>query len=360
MKIKSVELRRADIEMVRKVGTSLGGSGLCSGVVVTLRTDDNTFGIGWAHENAFIAGETVATIESVINEVMFPVLEGRDPHELPLIMEEIGKRLVFNYRAKAAIDMALHDIVSKAADVPLWGYLGGMLRDRIECIRMIGLKSPDEMAEEAHELRQQGFRHYKLKVDASPLDDDRIRAVSDAVGKECGIVLDANQAYTPKGIIQLVDRLHDLNIVVLEQPVAVGDIDGLALVRRSVKPLVEADESIYSLDDACRILEKGAADIVSLKVPKMGGLHFTRKIADLCQSAGIPNLIGGNIGPCVIDLVHVHLGCSHPNVTSFACEIGESLRLSRDIAYGLDIRDGTAFAGDKPGIGVEISPTFSN
>ena len=157
MKIKSVELRRADIEMVRKVGTSLGGSGLCSGVMVTLRTDDNAFGIGWAHENAFIAGETVATIESVINEVIFPVLKGRDPHEIPLIMEEIGKRLMFNYRAKAAIDMALHDIVSKAADVPLWGYLGGMLRDRIECIRMIGLKSPDEMAGRGARAAATGF-----------------------------------------------------------------------------------------------------------------------------------------------------------------------------------------------------------
>jgi L-alanine-DL-glutamate epimerase-like enolase superfamily enzyme len=360
MVVTSVKLRRATTSFTRQLATSLGGSAESAGVLVTMQTDNGITGVGWAHENPFIAGETVASIESVITEVILPVIEGQDPRNIAPMMEEIEKRLAFNYRAKAAVDIALHDLVAKDSGVPLSHILGGRIHESIDCIRMMGLDTPAEMAKEGSDLRAQGFRNFKLKIDGKADDADRIRAVCDAVGRDCGIVLDATQAYTPKGIIQLVDQLHECRIDILEQPVPVGDIDGLAMVRSSVAPLVEADESIRTMSDACRILEKQAADIISLKVPKMGGIYFTRKIADLCQSVGIPNLVGGNIGPCLIDLVHTHLACSHPNVTSFACEIGESQRLTRDIASGLDIRNGRAYVGDTPGIGATIFPEFSN
>ncbi len=101
-----------------------------------------------------------------------------------------------------------------------------------------------------------------------------------------------------------------------------------------------------------------SADIISLKVPKMGGLYWTRKIADLCQSAGIPNLVGATLGPCIIDLVHTHLACSHPNVTSFACEIGESQRMVPDIVSGMMIRNGEAYPSEAPGLGASITAEF--
>lgn len=352
--IRSCELERVERRMTRAVGTSLGRSDSAVGYIVRLVADDGLEGIGWAHENGFIAGETAASIRSVIEEVIAPVAIGRHAQDIAVVMEEVEKRLVFNYRAKAAIDMAMHDLSAKAAGIPVFRLLGGGRREAVECIRMIGLDTPQKMAEEAEELGALGFRHFKLKIDATDEDIDRVRAVAAVAGDGSKLVLDANQAYTPKQIIQLMDRLHDCPIAILEQPVPVHDIDGLALVRRSVRPLVEADESIRTPADAMRIIERQAADIISLKVPKMGGFYWTRKIADLCQSAGIPNLVGANVGSCIIDLAHTHLACSHPNITSFACEIGESMRLSGDVAEGLDIRAGRSYAPTTAGLGARL------
>jgi len=356
MIIKSVRLHRVDRRMTRSVGTSLGRAENMSGYVVQIDTDDGRTGIGWAHESYFIAGETAASIRSVIEEVISPVLIGRHAQDIAALMEEIEKRLVFNYRAKAGVDMALHDLAAQAAEIPLHRLLGGALRSSVDCIRMIGLDSPDAMTGEAEELQGRGFRHFKLKIDGKADDLERVRAVAAVMQPEGRLVLDANQAYSPKQIIQLVNRLHDCPaLAILEQPVPVHDIEGLALVRRNVDLLVEADEAIRTPADACRILERQAADIISLKVPKMGGLYWTRKIADLCQSVGVPNLVGANVGSCIIDLVHTHLACSHPNITAFACEIGESERLVTDVAEGLTIRDGRSILPERPGIGAQMN-----
>ncbi len=361
MLIRSVKLRSVNRPMTRAVATSLGNSANTAGFLVEIEVDNGLKGLGWAHENAYIAGETVGSIQSVIEDVMRPLLLGKNAFDIAVLMEDIEKRLMFNHRAKAAVDMALHDLAARAAGVPLYRYLGGSFRKSISCIRMVGLDSADAMVNEVVGMIGQGFRHFKLKIDGQKEDIDRVRAVAAVMGKEGRIVLDANQAYTPKQIIQFVNRLHDCPaIAILEQPTVVHDIEGLALVRRSVDMLVEADESIRTIGDAYRILEKNAADIVSLKVPKMGGLYWTRKIADLCQSAGVPNLVGANVGPCIIDLVHTHLACSHPNVTSFACEIGESQRMVTDVVTGMDIRDGQAYPSESSGLGATVQDDFKD
>lgn len=327
-----------------------------SGILVTI--DAGEFrGIGWAHENPFIAGETAGSIRAVIDGVIAPFIVGKDARDIATLMEGIERRLVFNYRAKAAIDLALHDVAARAAAVPLHRLLGGAWRDSVACIRMIGLDSPEAMAEEVRVLRAQGFEHFKLKIDAAPQDERRIRAVAELLGPGGKLVIDANQAYPPKGIVRLMDRLHDCAaIAIVEQPVPNHDIEGLALVRRAVRAEVEADEAVRTPGDAMRIIERGAADMISLKVSKMGGLYWTRKIADLCQAAGVPNRVGGHVGSAVVDIGHTHLACSHPNITAFGHEIGESRRLTDDVVDGLLLRDGRAYVSSEPGLGARLLP----
>jgi L-alanine-DL-glutamate epimerase-like enolase superfamily enzyme len=354
-------MHRVDRTLARSVGTSLGHVSQISGYLVRIVTEDDSIsGMGWAHENPFIAGETAESIRSVIDGIFSPFLIGKDPRDIAVLMEGLESRVVFNYRAKSAIDMALHDLTARAASVPLYRQLGGAFRSSIPCIRMLGLASPEEMAKEAQALQAEGFRHFKLKIDATAGDLDRVRAVAAVLGHDGRLVLDANQAYTPKQAIEFANRLHDCPAVaILEQPVRSDDLDGMALVRRSVDMLVEADECVRTVADAYRVIEKQAADIISLKVPKMGGLYWTRKIADLCQAANIPNMTGAMVGSCIFDIVHTHLACSHPNISAFGCEIGDSRRLSHDVATGLVIRDGAAQADDTPGLGAQLAPDYA-
>lgn len=352
MIIASIQIQHIDSPLRRTIETSLGNVGPIRGVLLKINAEDGLTGIGWATENPFYAGETIKSMESAIEDVIFPFIRGKDPLDIESIMEGIEKRLLFNYRVKSAIDMALHDLIGKSLGIPLYQYLGGLSRESIASIRIIGVDTPTNMLQEVLELQQQGYRHFKLKLDGQPQDVERVKAICESINPEVNIILDPNQAYTPKGAIQLMNRLHQYaNIAILEQPVPVHDLKGMALVRQSVGVLVEADESVRNIYDAYRIIESGAADILSLKVSKMGGIHWARKIADLCEGAGIPCLVGADVGSCVHDLAQLHLAVSHNNIRCFGCEIGESTRMVNDPIIGLDIRDGLLYPPKEPGLG---------
>lgn len=352
--IKTLTAHQVSRKLKKRVKDARSETETTAGFIVHMTTDDGFEGIGWAHESRTISGETTASIRSAIEDVIRPLVIGRHAQEIASIMETIESRLVFNFRAKAGVDIALHDIAAQAAGLPLHRFLGGARSRSVDCIRMISLDTPDEMAKEATEQKALGYRHFKLKIDATASDFDRVRAVATVLDDGGKLILDANQAYQPKDVIQLMDRLHDCPIAILEQPVPVHDLKGMALVRRSVRPMVEADESVRTVMDAISIIEHEAADIISLKIPKMGGIYFASKIADLCHSAGVPNLVGSNVGSCIIDLVATHFACTHPNVTGFAAEIGDSERLVEDLAVGLNVRDGRSFLPDIPGIGASL------
>lgn len=352
MIITSVKTHRIESLLSRTIETSLGNVGPIHGVAIQIIAEKGLIGLGWATENAFYAGETLKGMESAIEDVIAPIICGKSIYDIESIMVGIEKSLYSNYRIKSAVDMALHDLIGQALEIPVYQYLGGLTRPSIASIRLIGVNTPNNMVEEALELQNQGYHHFKLKLDGQPQDIDRVKAVCETLNSDTSIILDPNQGYTPKGAIQFMNQLHMFsNITILEQPVPVHDLKGMALVRNSVDVLIEADESVRTMYDAYRIIEYEAADILSLKVSKMGGIHWVRKIADLCEGAGIPCLIGADVGLCVHDLAQLHIAVSHSNIQYTGCEIGESTRLLNDPTKGLDVRNGILYPPKEPGLG---------
>jgi L-alanine-DL-glutamate epimerase-like enolase superfamily enzyme len=127
----------------------------------------------------------------------------------------------------------------------------------------------------------------------------------------------------------------------------------MALVRQSVAPLVMADEAVNSATDALRIIEAGAADVISLKIPKMGGIFKARKAAAVCEAAGVDYLVGTAPGSRLLDAANVHLAASLKDL-KLPCEIGEFERMANDPASGLEIAAGFSSPPEKPGLGVEV------
>ena len=169
------------------------------GHVLVLTDEDGVEGMAYVHAIPAIttSGGGAATLQFVT-----PMLVGRRADDLAAIVEEIDKSLAFAWSVKAAVDMALHDLLTRRLGVPVHVLLGGKLRDSIEQSRILAIKSPGEMGAQAARLVTEGLRQLKLKLSGDTgLDVQRIASVRDAAGADVALTLDPNQSYNAKQMI---------------------------------------------------------------------------------------------------------------------------------------------------------------
>jgi L-alanine-DL-glutamate epimerase-like enolase superfamily enzyme len=308
------------------------------GWLVAITADDGTLGYGYASATKHM-GASREGLKGVLDDFT-RLLLGRDPFDREAILVDLDHRLRGMNQAKAAIDCALHEIAARALGVPLCTLFGGKLRSEFPVLRVLSLKPPDQMAARARALVDAGYRDIKIKVDGQlDLDAARVRAVRAEVGSDIALTIDANQAYTPKAAVRLAGKVADLGVEIFEQPCHADDHAGLKFVTDHSPIAVEADESAGSLRDVYRLVCGRIVDLVSLKVPKLGGLRNALAAARLCEAADIPCRLGAHVGPRLLTAQAMHLAASLPRL-SFACEFGEFVRLENDITEGVENQNG--------------------
>jgi L-alanine-DL-glutamate epimerase-like enolase superfamily enzyme len=157
----------------------------------------------------------------------------------------------------------------------------------------LSIKSPKEMAEDAVKAVNKGFKALKVKVGVNPPEDvERIKRIREAIGDNVQIRIDANQGWTPKQAIEVLNKIEKFNIQFAEQPVPSEDIKGLMEVKKKSPIPMMADESVHSPEDALRLIQAEAVDLINIKLMKSGGILKGRKIAAIAEAAGIPCMIG--------------------------------------------------------------------
>jgi L-alanine-DL-glutamate epimerase-like enolase superfamily enzyme len=318
--------------------------------LLTLTAEDGTQGWGYAAAFPHLAA-TALGIEGALKR-MCAGLVGRDAMAIEASLMHIEGSLIGNNPAKAAIDCALHDLKSRLLNIPLYDLLGGKVVDRIAICRMLGLKSPEEMAERAQRLVDQGYRHVKLKVGGNVREDlARLEAVRRQVGDSVRLVADPNMSYRAKDAIMFAQRAVDFDVDIIEQPVRADDLDGLKQVTQASSIAIEADESAYSAGSTYRLAASGSINAVSLKVPKMGGLRAVQSAARVCELAHLGCRMGANVGSQLLAAHALHLAVTLPNLT-YACELAEFQKLLNDPFEGLSVKDGYLYLPEGPGVGV--------
>jgi len=339
MKISKVELLPADMpQSDPKWRFSIHANRISQGWLVEITADDGTVGYGYASATKHM-GASSAGLKGVLDDFN-RLLIGRDPFDSEAIMADLNHRLRGMNQAKAAIDCALYEIAARSLGVPLCTLFGGKLRTEFPVLRVLSLKRPDEMAAKAQELIDAGYRDIKIKVDGRvELDAARVRAIRERVGPDVRLTIDANQAYKPKGAVWLATKVVDLGVEIFEQPCNADDHAGLKFVTDHSPIAVEADESAASVRDVFMLASNRIVDLVSLKVPKLGGLRNTIAAARICEAADIPCRLGAHVGPRLLTAQAMHLAASLPSL-SFACEFGEFVRLENDITQGVENENG--------------------
>lgn len=331
---------------------ALGASPITDGHVLRIATEDGREGFGYASATPHM-GSTKDTLAAEL-DLFRPLVIGKDPHNIEAILIELDRALRGAPQSKAAIDCALHELVARALGIPLNALFGGQVRDQVPILRILAIKTPAEMATAAQKLVDKGYRYLKIKVHGEVAEDvARVAAIRKQVGDDVHLTIDANQSYTAKDAIAALSRMAEHRIDLCEQPVDAGDIEGLALVTRTVPVTVEADEAAGSLRDIFELVCQRAVDAVSLKIPKLGGLRNTLAAARLCEAAHVQYRLGAAVGSRLLSAQALHLACAMPGVT-YACELGEFDRLLDDPFEGLEVVNGVLTLPSGPGSGVRL------
>ena len=356
MKIAKVEVIPFSVP-IRDFVDAYSGFTTSNAVLVKIYAENGTIGFGeaCAWEPEFY-GETLDSVSSTIEKLVAPKIIGQSVFNINRIMAIIDAALAKVTCVKEGIDLALHDLVGKILDVPVYVLLGGCFRKEIPVASEIGIDTPEIMAQNALNVSSIGFKVIKIKgSNDMALDIKRIKSVREAVGDEIALRLDPNAAWSTYGTIQTMKALEDCNLQLLEQPIPNWDLKGLAQIRRSIGIPLMADESIWTPQDVIKIADYNAADIINIKIAKSCGLLLAKKIEAVAESAGMPCIVGTEVEPGFSMIAKLHLAASmkiHP----LASEFTELTLLKEHIVnHNLKIENGCVKVPDGAGFGVELN-----
>jgi L-alanine-DL-glutamate epimerase-like enolase superfamily enzyme len=329
---------------------------VATGLLIEITADRGPGGYGYA-DLIPRKGEKAAGADSAIAQVtkIFDAgLRGKDPREIPSLLTWMGMQRWKGARLKAGLEMALLDLRAKALGVPVYELLGGAVRENILVMKMVGLRRPEEMAQEASLFLRQGIKALKLKIGAGWKEDvERVRQVREAVGEKLFIKVDANQAYSLEEALRVADAIERYRVETFEQPLSADDWEGMVELSKNSPIPIEADQTVRSASDALRAIRLGAAHVINTSPQKVGGIFEAKRIADLCEIAAIPCIISNVAGSLLNDAAACQV-IAASRAAYLPCEVGEFQRISGDPARGLEIHDGKIRLPTAPGLGVQV------
>jgi L-Ala-D/L-Glu epimerase len=263
-------------------------------LVVELVDADGRSGYGEAPQVWAVTGASIAGSEACVAEVLGPLVRGRDADDLAANCRAVAKACAGNEAAKAAVDIALHDLAAQRLGVPLARLLGGTA-SRVPTDVTLSAGDPPALAAAATDRVAEGFTVLKVKVGTDAATDvARVRAVRAAAGPDVRLRLDANQGWTPRSAVRVIRGLEDagLDVELVEQPVPGWDLAGLAWVSDRVDTPILADEAVFGARDLVEVIRRRAADLVNVKLAKCGGLAPARTLLALAAEHGLGTVVG--------------------------------------------------------------------
>ena len=354
MKITKVEHWTEHLELTRPYTIAYETIEAVDNHFVHIDTQEGLFGIGAASPGPEVTGESIDDCRNALDMHLEPLLLDQDVRHLKALVRKIQDAMPSAPAARAAVDMALYDLMAKHLKMPLAELLGRVHRSLPTSIT-IGIESIKESLEEAQEYLGRGFRILKVKLGNSMEEDlERLHRLRENVGQQTAIRVDINQGYSVEEFTEFFQNTQSLDLEFIEQPLKASDIESMRQLPEAVRAKTAADESLLNAWDALRYTYPPRPfGIYNVKLMKCGGIFSALQIADIAHFAGIDLMWGCNDESIVAISAALHAAFSSP-ATRYL-DLDGSLDLARDVVEGgFVLEEGELRITDKPGLGVTL------
>jgi L-Ala-D/L-Glu epimerase len=349
MKITQIAFHRLELSLSIPYTIAYESVSSTTNFILRLETDTGLNGYGCAAPDLQVTGETEEEVELAIKNLVIPFLKGKDPFTYVFLVEGMRDKLEGKSATMAMVDMALFDLVSRHAGVPLYKYLGGY-KSSIPTSITIGILPLVETLKQAAEFVQAGF--FILKIKGGKVLEEDIEKMVRLREEYPGIQLrfDGNQGYTVAQALEFVKKTAKVGIEIFEQPTLVQGDENLGEVTRQVALPVMADESIKNLDDAFRLARHDRIDMVNIKLMKVGGILESLHINSVARSANL-EVMAGCLDECALGIsAGLHFALSRPNI--IYADLDGHLDLLEDPFHDMFLlRKGVLYPSESPGLG---------
>nr|WP_319516937.1 enolase C-terminal domain-like protein [uncultured Cohaesibacter sp.] len=332
-------------------------------IIIRIDTDSGISGYGEAAPWAVFSGTTEAGV-AVLANYFWPEVKGQKVADIPKIMKACDRAAVGHPEAKAAIEMALYDIVGKASDLPIYQLLGGKVKDKIPFSFSIANPDLEADLELTSRMYEEGSRIFKIKtgfVEDHDEDVRRVARIREHLPDDTDLRIDYNQGLPAFGALQKLKQMEEFRPTFLEQPVKAHLWDVMADLTANLVTPILADESVFNAASASDAVQRKIAKAFSIKIMKAGGLANGRAIASIAEQAGIP-CYGGTLFEGAIALnAAAHFIVATENM-SLGCEfyMPRYVMSPDELEASVDIRDGYVYPPEGPGLGLTIDEDAIN
>ena len=356
MKIVNIRTTLLNAPLKTPFVTSLRRVESLEDLVVIIECDDGSVGYGEAAPTPVITGETIGSMVATI-EFISPRLIGLEIADFDAVLSAVHNFIIKNSSAKSALEIALYDLKAQEEKLPLYKMLGGH-KTSFKTDITISMGQIEKMISDSLHAVSLGYDTLKIKIGDDPQKDvERIIAIHEALDKNVKLRLDANQGWTAKESVTLLHALEKRDIIAefIEQPVAADDIEGLKYIKERVQTPLLADESIFSLKDAKRLLEMQAIDYVNIKLAKTAGITEALKLADLSAEFGVKCMIGCMLeGPLSV-AAGVHVASAKADIITMLDLDAVALLASHPVHTDILFNESEIILGQKIGLGCTYS-----
>jgi L-Ala-D/L-Glu epimerase len=283
-------------------------------------------------------GETPATISEFIKNASSVI--GDDPFKLEQICDKLEHVAAYNFSAKAAIDIALHDLIGKRLGIPVYKLLGITPRDNIATSYTISINDPESIKRQVQ--ANPGYKVYKVKVGVRN-DIEMVAAVREST--DAAIRVDANGGWSLKEAVQKIKLLQKYDVEFVEQPLHWKDYKGFKILRQKSELPIFADEGVMRAEDIA--LYYGLVDGINIKLMKSGGIREAFKMISVARALQMKVMIG-----CMVETsVAISAAAQLAPLVDYV-DLDGNLLIADDPFDGIKAVNGYLKYNDKPGIGV--------
>jgi L-Ala-D/L-Glu epimerase len=326
MKIYKIQIYKYSIPMY-PFTIATGTMEYAQNILLKIHTNDGIIGFGECSAFPMIVGETQNTCYEMAKDFA-KIWKGKDALMIEERMEELHLFTAYNSTIKSAFDMALYDIAAQQANLPLYIYLGGTIKEMLTDIT-VGIGTPEIMASQAKAFVDNGATILKIKLGKDVATDvARIKAIRESIGNTITIRIDANQGWSFKDAKEALTQLGKYNIELCEQPMRIYNDHHLPELIKISPIKIMADESVYNHHDALRLIHNKSCDYINIKFAKSGGILEAKKIIEAASKYNIPCMMGGMLESRVALTAFAHFAAANDQIIFYdmdTCMLGHKI-----------------------------------